>query len=117
VLRIRLQPLLIEFESQGAERLLDRLDEHTLDALDRPASASAAGPTSVPVSCRGARCGSCRVAVLRGAEHLVEAQPDERDTLRLCGAAAHERLACQIWLRPAASGEVDLAFTALTHPG
>jgi ferredoxin len=112
VLRIRLQPQGVVLESSGAERLLDCLDEHALDQIERdPAQIDA---TTFPVSCRGARCASCRVRVLHGAQHLQPAAADELDTLRLCGAAPEERLACQVTLRDT-SGEIELAFTALTR--
>jgi ferredoxin len=108
MIRIRLQPLALELASRGDERLLDLVD----DAVGARALAG------VPLSCRGARCGVCRVRVLRGMGSLAAASRDECDTLRLIGAGADERLACQICICAGASEEVELAFTALTpRPG
>jgi ferredoxin len=112
VLRVRLRPVQIQLQSLGDERLLDCLDEHAIAALERGES-SASG---VPLSCRGARCASCRVRVVHGAELLAPAGPVELDTLRLTGAAPDERLACQIWFQHG-EGEIDLEFTALTGGG
>jgi ferredoxin len=108
MIRIRLQPLALELASRGDERLLDLVD-------DAVAARTLAG---VPLSCRGARCGVCRVRVLRGVGSLAAAGGHECDTLRLLGADADERLACQICIRAGASEDVELALTALTpRPG
>jgi len=41
------------------------------------------------------RCGTCRVRIESGAEHLTPMNQAERDTLARVGAGAGERLACQ----------------------
>jgi adenylate cyclase len=41
------------------------------------------------------RCGTCRVRIDSGAEHLSPMTQDERGTLARVGAEAGERLACQ----------------------
>lgn len=47
-------------------------------------------------SCGGhARCGTCRVTIEEGAEHLSEAGPAEARVLKILRAAPEERLACQ----------------------
>jgi adenylate cyclase len=56
-------------------------------------------------SCGGrARCSTCRVRVVAGAEHCPPAAPDERATLERNHAPAGTRLACQ--LRP--SGDISI---------
>lgn len=53
--------------------------------------------SGVPIGypCRGEGvCGRCAVHVLRGAEHLGAAGPQEREILARQAAAADERLAC-----------------------
>jgi adenylate cyclase len=42
------------------------------------------------------RCGTCRVRVVAGADRLSPAGDAENDTLKRIGAAAGERLACQV---------------------
>jgi ferredoxin len=54
----------------------------------------------VAFSCRSASCGTCRVAVLAGAELLLPPDPDEREVLAIFDAAPEERLACQAIVRP-----------------
>jgi ferredoxin len=75
-----------ELEVPPGERLLD-----VLDVLDER---EGLGP--MPIACRGATCGSCRVRVERGSAQLVPAAPEERRTLRELGCADDERLACQV---------------------
>jgi ferredoxin len=54
----------------------------------------------VDFSCRSASCGTCRVAVLTGAELLEPPREDELEVLRLFEAGDGERLACQAKARP-----------------
>ncbi len=61
----------------------------------------------VGFSCRSARCATCLVEVLAGAEHLEPARPEERDRLARVGASPCARLACQAVLR-AGDGTVTL---------
>ena len=66
---------------------------------------------AAPVSfaCRSADCGTCRVAVLRGAGLLASAGPDEMRVLALIGAKPAHRLACQVQVR-AGPGRVVLRW-------
>ncbi|HEX6243945.1 MAG TPA: 2Fe-2S iron-sulfur cluster-binding protein, partial [Polyangiales bacterium] len=89
MLHIRLEPLGIELTSASDSRLIDLLD----DVDDTKLVAG------VPLSCRGARCGVCRVRVVRGESAIIAPRADERDTLRILGADPDERLACQLELR------------------
>jgi ferredoxin len=93
----------VELEAEGDLRLLDLIDEARFVAF--------------PLSCRGAHCGVCRVHVLRGAEHLTEAAPAERETLARLQADADDRLACQLWLRDKSSGELVLRLSLADVPG
>ncbi len=49
-----------------------------------------------------ARCGTCRITVEEGAEHLSEAGAAESRILKILKAEPDQRLACQAW----AKGEV-----------
>ena len=50
----------------------------------------------IPFCCRSAACGTCRVDVLEGAEHLSPPLEDELDVLAIYSAdPARTRLACQ----------------------
>ena len=104
MLQIRLEPLGIELSCASEGRLIDLLD----DVEDARVVAG------VPLSCRGARCGVCRVRVLQGAGAIIAPRVDEQDTLAALGAGDQERLACQIELRVDVDQRVVLAFTALT---
>jgi ferredoxin len=98
VVRILIQPrgvLLAATEPGG--RLLDLLDEQQV--------------ASVALSCRGARCGICRLEVVRGAECFEPAQRAERETLAALGVGANVRLGCQLRLAGAASGEAELRIS------
>jgi adenylate cyclase len=70
------------------------------------------------------RCSTCRVRVIRGADHLPAATVDELRVLGRVGAPVHVRLACQVrplrdlWvvpLVPAGAGPRD-ALGASDHP-
>jgi ferredoxin len=69
----------------------------------------------VGFSCRSARCCTCRVDVLAGAELLTPAAEDELDVLRLHGSAPRQRLACQVMVRPG-TGTVRLRWVG-ARPG
>lgn len=75
-------PRLVSVEGDG--RLLDVCDE-----------------TRAPVafSCRGARCGTCCLDVIAGAELLEPAAEDEIETLAVVAAPRGARLACQVVVR------------------
>jgi adenylate cyclase len=49
-----------------------------------------------------ARCGTCRITVVEGAEHLSEPGTAESRILQILKATPDQRLACQAW----AKGEV-----------
>jgi 2Fe-2S ferredoxin len=72
----------VAVEAAGPGRLLDLCDEAT---------------PAIPFSCRSASCGTCRVDVLEGAEHLKPPQDEELDVLAIFGDDPGERrLACQV---------------------
>lgn len=52
----------------------------------------------IPFRCTSARCGTCRIEVMEGAEHLNEM--GEREALRLGeeGIEKNQRLACQLFV-------------------
>lgn len=63
--------------------------------IDAPGGGLAAG---LPLSCRAASCGVCRVAVEAGAELLEPADATERLVLDALRATSDERLGCQLRL-------------------
>jgi 2Fe-2S ferredoxin len=59
----------------------------------------------IPFSCRSANCGTCRIHVLEGAEHLLAADDEELDVLDAFSVAPPaQRLACQAKMRPDSTG-------------
>lgn len=69
------------------------------------AAASAAG-AEITHRCGGhARCGSCRVTIEEGQEHLTPAGRAESSLLEVFKADGNQRLACQTWIQ-GAPGEV-----------
>lgn len=46
-----------------------------------------------------ARCGTCLVTVLSGADHLSEPLASEKRILTILKAAPDQRLACQAWAK------------------
>ena len=94
VVRIRIRPRGVSLTAHAESRLLDLVDEQSI--------------ASVPLSCRGARCGLCLLRVERGANCFHPPGPPELETLRALGAGRHERLGCQLWLLPGAQGEAEL---------
>lgn len=79
---VRWQPDGATFEAEPGERLLDAIDDHPQVWL--------------PTACRSANCGTCRVRVVRGEAGVIPADPWEADVLAQHGAAADERLGCQL---------------------
>ena len=75
-----------QFCAQPGDRLLDVLDEVQAHRL--------------PLACRGANCGTCRVAVLEGEEALEQPLAAELELLRRCSAQRNERLGCQLSVSP-----------------
>ena len=49
---------------------------------------------AIEAGCRMGVCGSDPVAILEGAEHLSDAEDEERSTLRRLGLAPNTRMAC-----------------------
>lgn len=81
-MRLRWHPGSLEFQVAPGERLMDVLDEQ-------------AGAT-LPMACRAANCGTCRVRVVAGAR-LIHAPDDwELSVLARYEAASDERLGCQL---------------------
>ena len=54
----------------------------------------------VPFSCRSASCGTCRVEVLAGGEHLEPPARAELEVLEIFESTETHRLACQAKVRP-----------------
>lgn len=65
----------------------------------------------LPLACRGARCGVCRVRVLSGASSFEPASPREQESLRFALAAPDERFGCQLTVRAEADGEAELLLS------
>jgi ferredoxin len=58
----------------------------------------------IPLACRVASCGTCRIHVLEGAGDLLPADVDELELLHVFDAEPpHVRLACQAKLRTGAT--------------
>jgi ferredoxin len=79
---VRMLPSEVTVEIAPGERLLDACDFGP--------------PGTLPVACRAGTCGSCQLQVLHGAEAFLPASVRERSTLQQLGAAAGERLGCQL---------------------
>lgn len=68
-------------------------------------SAANRGQAGLNHRCGGhARCGTCKVRIVEGSEHLSEMGASEKRILGILKAAPEERLACQCW----AKGEVTV---------
>ena len=79
---------IVEIDAPDGAALVDLCDEH-----DAP----------IPFNCRSASCGTCRIHVLDGAEHLVAPAEDELDLLDVFNHRPPLiRLTCQARLRPGA---------------
>jgi adenylate cyclase len=89
-----------------------RFDGKTLGAAEcdrETALLAASTKASVPLphTCGGhARCGTCLITVIEGAEHLTEMGAAETRVLRALKANPDQRLACQTW----AKGDVSLKY-------
>ncbi len=84
---------------------------HGTAELDREqsllAAASKAG-ADLTHRCGGhARCGTCRVTVESGQEHLTPMGTTERRVLETLGVGPDVRLACQAWARGEVCCRVD----------
>jgi len=79
-----------ELRAECGARLLDLLD-------DAPGH-------RLRVNCRSGNCGTCRVRVIAGSGQLEQPAAAERAQLLHCGAAADERLGCQLCVSPHAGG-------------
>lgn len=70
-------------------------------------AASAKASVPLPHRCGGhARCGTCRVTILEGAEHLSDRGAAETRVLKALKAEPDQRLACQSW----AKGDVTCKY-------
>lgn len=70
-------------------------------------AASTKAEVPLPHRCGGhARCGTCIVTVLEGAEHLSEKGAAETRVLQALKANPDQRLACQTWAR----GDVNVKY-------
>ena len=66
------------------------LDEAFIDAVDYRRE------IDLPMACRAANCGTCRVRILSGASGVIPPDDWERKVLAEAKAEAGERLACQL---------------------
>jgi ferredoxin len=70
-------------------------------------AASVKASVPLPHRCGGhARCGTCLITVVEGAEHLSEMGAAETRVLRALKAKPEQRLACQTW----AKGDVRCTY-------
>jgi ferredoxin len=70
-------------------------------------AASTKAEVPLPHRCGGhARCGTCIVTVVEGAEHLSEKGAAETRVLQALKAKPDQRLACQTWAR----GDVSVKY-------
>lgn len=65
-------------------------DEAFIDAVD------CRRDVDLPMACRAANCGTCRVRIVSGASGVIPAGDWERKVLEQAKAGADERLACQL---------------------
>jgi 2Fe-2S ferredoxin len=80
---------IVEIDAPAGAALVELCDE-----FDAP----------IPFSCRSASCGTCRIHVLEGAEHLLPAAEDELDLLDVFNQKPPlVRLTCQAKLGPDAT--------------
>lgn len=54
-----------------------------------------AAGADVTFGCRNGTCGTCRVRIVEGMDHLSKPTPEERDFLAALQAKSDERLGCQ----------------------
>lgn len=81
-MRLRWYPGPLLFELQPGDRLMDVLD-------DQPTS-------TLPMACRAANCGTCRVRIMSGANLIMAPDEWELSVLARYEAAPDERLGCQL---------------------
>ena len=93
--------------------------------LERVVSAEAGGHlldicdvelVDVPFGCRTGACGTCRIAVVAGAQYLAEPSQDERMQLLCIGARPGDRLACLVELTPG-RGTVEVVLPTARDRG
>lgn len=84
---VRFEPAGVEVDVAPGEALIDVIDEHP--------------EARVPLGCRDASCGTCRVTVLDGASALEPPSADERTLLATLGAGPSTRVCCQLRVRDA----------------
>jgi adenylate cyclase len=71
-------------------------------------AAAAKGEVGLNHQCGGhARCGTCRITVEEGAEHLSPMGTAEARVLRILKAGPNERLGCQAWAKGDVVCKVD----------
>ena len=79
----------VEIDAPEGAALIDLCDAHE---------------APIPLSCRSASCGTCRIHVLEGADDLLPPGEDELDLLDVFNLKPpHVRLACQARLAPGAT--------------
>jgi ferredoxin len=80
---------IVEFDAPPGSALVELCDEHG---------------APIPFSCRSASCGTCRIHVLEGGEHLLPPAEDELDLLDVFNHQPTQvRLTCQAKLGPGAT--------------
>ena len=80
---------IVEIEADQGAALIDLCDAHG---------------APIPLACRIASCGTCRIHVIEGAGDLLPANEDELELLDVFDAEPpHVRLACQARLRTGAT--------------
>jgi adenylate cyclase len=52
-----------------------------------------------PFGCTVGSCGTCRLVILEGGEHVDPPDEDERDTVEMCTSVEGARLGCQLVIR------------------
>ena len=82
--KVRFEPAGFETDVEPGTRLVDVTDDHP--------------EAEVSFSCRSASCGTCRVAVVEGAEAMAPAEEDEQEVLEIFGDPPEVRLCCQLRL-------------------
>lgn len=87
---VRFEPIGLTLELALGDRLLDAADDH--------AEVSAATPL-LPLACRAGNCGACLLRVREGAAQFAPPSQTEAAALRELGAAADQRLGCQLHAR------------------
>jgi ferredoxin len=80
--RVRWLPGEVVFEVAHGDALIDAIDEQP--------------GLQLPMACRAANCGTCRVRVLSGGSHVIPPDPWEQQTLAIHSAGPDERLGCQL---------------------